>query len=94
MSHKIHLSIPVLFQWANFSRLNKSFIVSVNGNREMKSCVVSLSIKVAVITVSSVLRLIFIVFARAGLLQKVNGICRSVSNVPTQPTSVRLAETI
>jgi hypothetical protein len=46
---------------------NRSFfIVSLSGNREKKSWVVLLSIKVAVITVSLILSLIFILSARLG----------------------------
>jgi hypothetical protein len=39
-----------LGKWANFYRLNKSFIVSVSGNSETKSFAVSLSVTASVST--------------------------------------------
>src|SRR6266576_5756953 len=46
---------------ANFSLRNKSFIVSVSGSSEIKSRVVLLSFNVAMITLSSIFSLIFII---------------------------------
>jgi len=52
-----------LGRWPNFSLLKRSFIVSASGYSETKSLVVSLSIKVAVVALPSIVRRIFMVFA-------------------------------
>src|SRR6266446_4164918 len=50
-------------RWPHFSRPKRSFMVSVSGKRETKSRVVSLSMSVAVISLSAIFSLIFMAFA-------------------------------